>query len=209
MEPEEEEELALQKREYVYSPIESGAVERFVFARRKPKERGDKPKFYFYTPDLQDLVICASAKKVKSGSSFKISTNSKEIKKKNCFYVGLCSDFQTRKQFVAYKIDPKKPNLFMSAVKIVLTGGSGVVLLAPANAKADFQFPTDPDQQKMDKDLVWEIRTDGESSVRLRRGGKNLLTIVQTDSDEFEVEVAGPMSIFQAFCVTCIVVSAG
>ena len=206
----EDEELAGQKNDYVNTGIDEGVTERFVFARRKPRERGQKPKFYFYTEDLEDLVICASAKKVKNGTTFKVSTNAQDIKKKNSFYIGLCTDAQSKRQFIGYKVFREKPNAFFPAVKISLDQTEGnSIFLAPSKAKADWQFPEDDSSDKLYgmSVVVSDPAPDPENeftTIYVKHDDEDAVVITQVASAEFNVEVMGPLSIFQAFCITCI-----
>ena len=207
----EDEELAGQKNDYVNTGIQKGVVEKFVFARRKPRERGQRPKFYFYTPDLEDLVICASAKRVKGGTAFKVSTNSQDIKRKNAFYVGLCTDAQSKRQFIGYKVFPDNRTAFIPAVKILVDQVEGnSIFLAPSKARENYQFPEDPEALEKLYGMsvtVSDPAPDPEnefSTIYVRHGDEDSIVITQVAKSEFEVDVQGPVSIFQAFCVTCI-----
>lgn len=205
------EQVAAEKRNFIHKQIPSGSSEKVVFSRRKPKERGARPKFYFFSADHENLLVCATAKKLKNGTTFKMSTSSKDIKKKSTFYVGLCSDFQQKNQFIGYKVFPERPNLFISVIRTCCDIEQ--VHLTPSNAKPDFQFPpTDSLDEKAKiptltygvEDAADSEETGFQSIVVKTKKDEPILTITQKAAEEYEVDIRGPMSIYQAFCATCV-----
>jgi hypothetical protein len=196
-------------RSQVHAPLASGSTEQYIFARRKPKERGSKPKFYFFTPDEDTLLLAATVKKIKSRTHFKISASSKDIKKKSPCYLGLCSEGAIKKAFTGYKVFPAKPTAFLTAVKILTDAEPEQVLLPPRD-KPDYAFPDSPDIP-LPTDVTTltcirerEVTQPTFEHIRLVLQEELIMSIKQTGVEEFQIQIGAPMSVYQAFCVACV-----
>ena len=122
--------LVTQENERLHAPIQKGQTFNCLFTRRTPKGKNAKPHFYFYTEDQEDLIISASYKS-KKGTTFKMSLNSKEIKRKSLWFAGLCSDAQTKKVFIGSY--PNKPGSMAYSIKIDCNEENAQSTLPPLN----------------------------------------------------------------------------
>jgi hypothetical protein len=199
-------------RARIHLPVAGNSAETFIFARRKPKDRGAKPKFYFFTSDEDTLVVAATAKKVKSRLLFKISASSKDIKKKSPCYLGLCSEGTVKKTYTGYKVLPARPTQFITTVKIITDVEPEQVLLPPPG-KSEFAFPDSPDVPLPsdvvtlscvhDKDTTL-LADPSYEQMRLLTKDTQVMFMKQSAVDEFEIEVRNPLSPYQAFCIACV-----
>jgi hypothetical protein len=196
---------------FVHAPTPPRSTRKYVFARRKPKDRSSKVKLYLYSSDLEDLILAAKPKKIKHKLSFKMSTNSLEVKRKSPFYVGICAESEIKKTFFGYQVYVDHPATFKGRIRICCEAGNECVLLPPLE-DPEFTF----------KEAVTELppgvltlsvgRTaDQEKSefetITINRGDETLLSIKQTREEEFEVDCREPFTPFQAFCAICVLTS--
>ncbi|OHT13339.1 hypothetical protein TRFO_16543 [Tritrichomonas foetus] len=204
--------LASHQRNKLFRQIHRNHPVCCLYTRRKPKGKKTKQKFYFFTEDTENLIVAATVKKNK-GTIYKFSTSSKDVKRKSPFYVGLCSDAQTKKVFIGAKSYPEKPGLLFNSIRIT-TGDEEVgdpIILAPPSDQ-DFRFPETPETPlpndafflvaKKINDIT-NVTNPEYYTVQVLLGEETVLSLHQIAEDEFEAEISYPLSLFQAFCIAC------
>jgi hypothetical protein len=178
----------------------------YIFARRKPKDRSAKPRYYLYSADGEDLIASAKSRKAKGRLAFKVSTNALDIKKKSPFFVGLCAESESRRTFFGYKAFPGLPAAFHGTVRICCDRGSECVVLPPAG-DPDYAFPELPGAEFPAgvQSLSVARAADGDrESVTIARRDEVAMIVRQTGEDEFAVDCRAPFTPFQAFCAACV-----
>lgn len=197
---------ATMQLENIHKPIQGGKIIKCLFTKRSLKGKNPKPRYYFFSEDQENLLISASFKN-KKGMIYKMSLNSKEIKRKSLWYAGICSDVQTKKVFVGSF--PSKPGSMSHAIKIDCTEPEPIISLPPLNAQ-DFTFSEQQAQEDLtnlvavkDNDIDGAFNHDF-CSIKVNLGDQTPLYIHQIADDEYEVQILYPLTIFQAFCIACI-----
>lgn len=192
--------------EQLHKPIEMQHTFNCLFTKRYLKGKNPKPRYYFFSADQEDLIISASSKN-KKGMIYKMSLNSKEIKRKSLWYVGLCSDVQTKKVFIGSF--PNKPGSMSHAIKIDCTEPDIRISLSPLNVQ-NFLFSDTQTQEDLInlvsfKDKIIDDSSKSDfNSIKVKLGDQVPLIINQIADDEYEVQITYPLTIFQAFCIACL-----
>jgi hypothetical protein len=161
-----------------------------------------------FSGDEEDLILSATCKKVKGRTVFKISSNSKWIKKKSPFYVGFCAEGSAKKTYIAYKIG-SRPDNCVGCMQIVADVGTEHVTLPPV-ANPDFAFSEDP-AFPIPSDALTLSVTRGPAAeqpefeqIGLFLRDESFMSAVQVAEDEYSLDVGNPLSQFQAFCIVCV-----
>lgn len=192
--------------EQLHKPIQNGQNFKCLFTKRIIKGKNSKPRYYFFSQDQEDLIISATSKN-KKGIIYKMSLNSREIKRKSVWYAGLCSDVQTKKIFTGSF--PNKPGCMSHAIKIDCTESDAQITLPPLNAQ-NFLFSDSQPQEDLiilaaskEKDLENSTNPD-LYTIKVYLGEQKPLIIHQIADDEYEIQISHPLTIFQAFCIVCV-----
>ena len=213
-EPQQAAKYASEQRSWVHEQVPNNQTFKCIFSRRKPKVKKQKTKFYFYSEDTEELILAATSKKSK-GLTYKISSNSKDIKRKSMFFIGLCSDVQTKKIFLGTKSFPEKPGVPIPTIRFDTSNDwttGNKVMIAPPEAK-DFQFPTEIEAHapegafSLNAKILQDTANADKEFINISvtfRNDETALKMHQIAEDEFEVEMTYPLSIFQSFCLACV-----
>lgn len=192
----------------VHAALPGHAHAPYIYTRRKPKGRWAKRKFYMFSGDEEDLILSSTCKKVRGRTVFKVSSNSKWIKKKSPFYVGFCAEGGVKKTFIAYATG-SRPDVCVGCAQIVVETGMEHVTLPPESTP-DFAFSEDP-AVMIPSDAVTLTISRGPAAehsdfeqigVFLRE--ESLMSIVQVAEDEYRFDMSGHLSQFLGFCIICV-----
>ncbi|KAK8900456.1 hypothetical protein M9Y10_002783 [Tritrichomonas musculus] len=197
--------LVTQQLEHIQKPIQNEQAFKCLFTKRFPKGKNSKPHCYFFSEDQEDLIISASYKN-KKGTTYKMSLNSKQIKRKSLWYAGICSDIQTKKIFLGSF--PNKPGSMAHAIRIDCNEENPQILLPPMNSE-NFIFTDMPQEGTIPlasskSNDIGNSENPNFISINIFNSNQPVLTIHQIAEDEFEVQISYPLTIFQAFCIACV-----
>lgn len=207
--------MAEEQRNNLFNQLKKKKTVNVVFAKRA-KQRGQRPKFFFYSEDHEDLIICASVKKVKGGMCYKASLSAKDIKRKSPWFVGINQEI--KKYFYGDGALPSQTSNLFNSIKIFLgeTKRDGIITLAPPNAFENLSW-----SQETNDTTSTSQEQEGTISIQMKPSvdvvsadpsylnitvvyGSNIcMSMKQIAEEEFQITINYPLSIYQAFCIAC------
>lgn len=212
--------LMAEQREATHRPINPNETCECLFTRRKGKGKNAKLNYYFFTQDLNDLIISGTSKKGK-GITYEMSLNSKEIQRESAWFVGMCSDMQNKKEFIGLKTLTERPGEMCHTIKINSSIEPNVhaIYIPDLEDPSSFIVSTDslntqeapPNSIKLIASQTFDASENHPDYFTIKihvEDDHPVCTFKQIADDEFEVSISHPLSVFQAFCIACVLINA-
>ena len=179
------------RRIYLERALDDGEKQEFVMSRRARKH--EVFVYYLYTSDQETLLIAAKEYKTRGiKKSYTVTSNSRDISEESKYFLGKINDANGYGIFDVYhSMMPETVQL-----KIFLVSEDKM-------PKCFFYHFINGTSVRDNTPIVSINKTEFKDRIKILMtyNNRSILMIDQKEDDEYQIEVMGPLSIFQAFCI--------
>ncbi|EAX89522.1 hypothetical protein TVAG_372340 [Trichomonas vaginalis G3] len=178
--------------------------ERFtaIMTRRK-KSKSGKPRYYLYTMDNQNLIIC-SEYHVNTTIPFRISQNISDFNPESESYLGKIEHSELSNKYTIFKKDGSENKIKIATTRFELkfhkTTNHDREMDITLYSDNEEPIPVNREEFNKIKELYPDLEfIQSMQNIYFKYEGKHCLSLVQIHPDEFLLDIDAPFSIFSGF----------